>query len=1326
MPKEIWLGPVLGTNRERLLARCAEFVAKGEAHKFLYLAASHPLLELVTEKLLDGAKTRGVWGNFPVYLFRGFVRRVLSNAIVSEARPLGIARSGEEPLLTRGLPTRVAIDGEELPLKRSLISQLLSALAANGKLKALAPLVHRDGCVNSVSTLIGEIERAGKTPTEFAAIVEGRTKDLDEEAGAEIIASSSERTHGRSSDISTDSRSELDLAPSLFPLLPMEDSASRKSSGPRPQIDFDRDVAFIYSAYHNALEHFALTDEDADQLRALQILRGQLESRAVHVPWLEQVELLVLDGFFDFTPVQGEMLRCLIPAIPNVIVNLNGDERNAEIFGPFRITVDQLCSMAAFEVKTNTELTPANGALSSLRERLFNSDASPRDRRAGASPLPDCKSAQKSHVNSIEKSSTGSEEELQKEITLFECSDRETEVRAIAKETKRLVLVEKYQLANIALVVRERASYADTILRVMRDEAIPCNLERQLESIEVPAVRACLKLFQMLGREATQSLKSSELADLVKSDYFRLSLEDLASLREQFELEYAGLLQEESTAKEANGSDISRGERVRFELGIGRWDVDNLENVIAFVGSELRVADWLTRARRLIAELPEADETRELLVGSESAEEDDGDSAIAIESERDDPSILRAPRPERKRRPSREIHPAAIAWASVVIKRLNTLIKELPEKGPPAELRGALLKLLDTLEFFSETMKPARHAREDELAQVTLDRRGLESLRRAFLAAGRGIQIAEESLPQQKSNGEVKLESFLSEVNRCLHAQILRTGLGNRDGLRVLEATDVRGLRFGALFIAGLVEGGFPLRASRDWIYPHEERERLQRDGLTLEDKSPNVLLKEEHYFYQAACRATDRLYLTRPLALDDGTETVASYYIDELRHAVAPTEIKVERIRRDFDEANLFESSSASELAISLVRQSEQHLHPAGRKNLLPQPQIDRLISQAESGGYLSPSARRRIQIEHERAGRSFGPYDGEITHPDLISMLGEEFGPQFPHSASGLSLYGNCPYKFFASRVLKLQPRGEAALDLEAIDAGKLLHEVLRRFFEQHRTHSLLALDRAELQTELATVADRVFDEHEQVVPPLNPRIWKIDREIRKIILEQVLEYELSVQEKTRDAGVQPTYFEVAFGMNREGTDPISTDIYLELARPATASNRTSETVRIKGQIDRVDVAADGSVIAYDYKLSRGATLRDMKEGRDVQLAIYLAALEQTVLPGREIAGGGYYVLRGRGERRNKGLYRSLHTLSTGIGNNVDANLTDEEWRQIRQEVIARVWQFIDGMRAGNFRVTPSLQKKTCAICDYAAVCRYDPYRINWKLKQFKDPDD
>src|SRR6185503_6613492 len=368
-------------------------------------------------------------------------------------------------------------------------------------------------------------------------------------------------------------------------------------------------------------------------------------------------------------------------------------------------------------------------------------------------------------------------------------------------------------------------------------------------------------------------------------------------------------------------------------------------------------------------------------------------------------------------------------------------------------------------------------------------------------------------------------------------------------------------------------------------LYSHEERERLQREGLTLEDKSPNVLLKEEHYFYQAACRAIDRLYLTRPLALNDGTDTVASYYIDELRHAIAPLELKPSRVRRDFDELDVFESSSPTELVISLVRQAEQNRLRARRKDLLSRERIEWLMAQAVNDGYVTPLALRRIEIEHERSGPSFGPYDGNITNPDLIRMLGNEFGAEFPHSASGLSLYGNCPYKFFASRVLKLQPRGEAALDLEAIDAGKLLHEVLRRFFDRHRTDSLLTLDHDDLQRELAEVADQVFDEHEYVVPPLNPRIWKIDREIRKIILEQVLEYELGLQKKTFTHGVQPTYFEVAFGMKREGTDPISTDKFLELARTGSSADQSAETARIKGQIDRVDVAADGTLTAYDY---------------------------------------------------------------------------------------------------------------------------------------------
>src|SRR6266536_134393 len=262
------------------------------------------------------------------------------------------------------------------------------------------------------------------------------------------------------------------------------------------------------------------------------------------------------------------------------------------------------------------------------------------------------------------------------------------------------------------------------------------------------------------------------------------------------------------------------------------------------------------------------------------------------------------------------------------------------------------------------------------------------------------------------------LSSFIDEIERSIQSQVLAVASGNRDGLRVLEATDVRGLRFRAVFIAGMIEGSFPLRTGHDWLYPHEERERLKQYGIFLEDISPDTLLKEEHYFYQAACRATDRLYLTRPLALSDGAETVTSYYVEELRRAIAPAELEVKQIRADIDARDPFAASSVAELAPSLIRQAEAGGHHA-REAKLPQSLTTDLLSRAAERGYISPSARHRIDIEHQRHGGWFGPFDGEITNNDLRLMLARHFGSDHVYSASRLSTYGNCAFRFFGNRV-------------------------------------------------------------------------------------------------------------------------------------------------------------------------------------------------------------------------------------------------------------------------------------------------------------------
>ncbi len=1234
MSKEIWLGPLLGSNRGRLIDRCSRLVSEGKSNTFLYLAASRPLLDLITERILDGSQNRGLWGELPVFLFRGFVQRVLSGAVDRQtALPLA---------------PRTPIDREELPLKRSLIAQLVTRLGEDGKLRSFGPLLNRDGFVNTVAKLVGEIQRAATTPEEFKQLIEARSDD-------KALA-------GRESGTSPAVR----------------------------QTDFDREVSTIFSAYVDALAQNQFTDQDADQLRALSILRGDVET--VNVDWLDDVELLILDGFFDFTPVQGEMLHQLIRRIPDVIVNLNHDTRNSEIFRPFETTIEQIQATATFEIQQAEEFAETAEGLSRLREKLFTAAGTLFD---GEEEAPE---------------STTPEPVEQTAIRIFDCSDRETEIAAIAREIKRLLFVEDFKLSEIALVVRERESYAETISRVMRDESIACNLPRSVAPLEIPAIRALQKLFQLL-KDAEHSeprgIRLSSFADLIKSEYFRPSDEALLQLAREFDENFAEFL------PAANDARARTEPSLRTELGIGQWQPDNLENIFAYVGIDLGVREWLGRARRLLRTFPKDQTTRNLL--TPDAESD----VEAIEPNEETDATARDSSGggdrEAKQQPSREVHPASIAWTSLIVEHLSMLIKDAPKEGKPDELHQAVSRLLDQLLFRAQITKAERSSgSDDEFALAVRDLRGLESLRRSIVAAIKSIEIAAKTMDNATDSPTLSMASFLDEITRCLASHELPEDPGDRGGLAVLEATDVRGLKFRAIFAAGLVEGGFPLRAPRDWIYPHEEREELKRYGLTLEDISPATLLKEEHYFYQVACRATERLYLTRPLLTEGGIETVGSYYIDEVVRAIEPATIKRETIRRDYDGSEVLSASTAAELSLSLTRQDERRRAGIQTDGLLPPQLLERFLSWAREQNAISSAAINRIGIQRERAGRSFGRFDGQITDDRLVAMLQSHFGPHYLHSASGLSLYGICPFRFFASRVLKLEPRSEAALDLQALDAGALLHEVLRRFFERHRNQRLDSHQLDSLRRELADIADRVFDEHERVVPPLNPHIWKIDREIRKLLLDQVLIFELDVQAKTESVNVRPAFFEVAFGMSPDQpTDPVSTTDPLELERTPGG-----EKILIKGQIDRVDVAEDGTLVAYDYKLTGGSNVDDMRAGRALQMPIYLEALERLVLPDRSIAGGGYYAIRGGTDRRNRGIYRSDLSNYTGIGN-TRSNISDQLWEQTRREVIAKIWDFLDGMRAGRFVVTPAESYKTCSVCDFSAVCRYDKFRIERKLR-------
>src|SRR5260370_38687752 len=149
--------------------------------------------------------------------------------------------------------------------------------------------------------------------------------------------------------------------------------------------------------------------------------------------------------------------------------------------------------------------------------------------------------------------------------------------------------------------------------------------------MDVAALGDCGKLFQPLrepSREDLKNPKARHLAHLLKAGYFRLSPDDLPELAAACDAKYATLLQKEQarpaklTDENENQSEreSQRVERLRAELGIGRWLPDVLENVIAYVGSELRVNAWLERAERLIEVFPSPEAARSLIAGNDQAD----------------------------------------------------------------------------------------------------------------------------------------------------------------------------------------------------------------------------------------------------------------------------------------------------------------------------------------------------------------------------------------------------------------------------------------------------------------------------------------------------------------------------------------------------------------------------------------------------------------------------------------------------------------------------------------------------------------------------------
>ncbi|MBN1137610.1 MAG: PD-(D/E)XK nuclease family protein [Anaerolineae bacterium] len=456
--------------------------------------------------------------------------------------------------------------------------------------------------------------------------------------------------------------------------------------------------------------------------------------------------------------------------------------------------------------------------------------------------------------------------------------------------------------------------------------------------------------------------------------------------------------------------------------------------------------------------------------------------------------------------------------------------------------------------------------------------RDVAALRR-FKDVLRGLVLAEAILPQSDGpSTTIDYARFFVELRGATETTTYELP-APPPGSALLAAPllHARGLAFRAVALLGLSEGEFPQPEREDPLLTESDRARLCAAGLPL---AARLQGDEASLFYEATTRARERLLLTRPYLADDGQAWEPSPYWDEvLRLVDAP----VVRMRAQ-DPLPLIDVASLPEALLTTAQRS------AGWPSALPG--WDRVLRAAD------------VVRAREAADPTGSPWEGNLTA--VASALAAHYNPDHVWSASRLEAYATCPYLFFASSVLGLEPRLPPTEGYDIRILGTMYHAVLEETYRRALPGADPDRLPGALRALLPGVATEVFDAAPDKYAFRPTALWTRQREELIRILVETLEALIDAT-----AGWQPVALEQAFGI--KGCPPLDVE-------------HNGRHLRLRGFVDRLDRDADGRLQVIDYKAgSTPISPRDLDSGKRVQLPLYALAVREALGLGE--VGGGFY---------------------------------------------------------------------------------------------------
>ncbi|HVF90735.1 MAG TPA: PD-(D/E)XK nuclease family protein [Blastocatellia bacterium] len=263
----------------------------------------------------------------------------------------------------------------------------------------------------------------------------------------------------------------------------------------------DRDLALVFTHYRQALSSSGLIDPEGAGLAAVRLLEGRtaagkLVSREAREKIARSYSMIAADDFDFYSPVQVRLLSLLAA---------HGTEASATL------TYEEGRSVHLWQEPTRERFRTAGVNL--IR---FSSRPGSALQLAAAGFMrdgPEGGSEEKLPENGKDGRLTASE------VSILSAADRACEVRAVAREIKKLVLNHGVALDEIALVCRSLPAYSHVLERTFNECAIPLKIDSAQALSGNQLGVSIMRLLDLSSR----GFPRRSVVDLLRSPYFDLT-----------------------------------------------------------------------------------------------------------------------------------------------------------------------------------------------------------------------------------------------------------------------------------------------------------------------------------------------------------------------------------------------------------------------------------------------------------------------------------------------------------------------------------------------------------------------------------------------------------------------------------------------------------------------------------------------------------------------------------------------------------------------------------------------------------------------------------